>query len=159
MPCVTIRRVALFDRVEGDLIAARKRRDELALNTLGLLKSEVVKATKEPGAAPGIDDQMVLRVVRKEVKRREEAAVAYREAGREEAAAREAREAEILRAYLPAALPPEQLEAEVRQVIEDLQPSGPGGFGMVMKEAGRRLAGRAEGGEIASVARRLLGPR
>jgi uncharacterized protein YqeY len=158
MPCGTIARVPLYERVEADLFDARKRRDELALNTLGILKSEVVKATKEPGAAPGIDDQMVLRVVRKEVKRREEAAVAYRAAGREETAAREAREAEILRAYLPAALPPEQLESEIRQVIEDLQPSGPGGFGMVMKEASKRLAGRAEGGEIASVARRLLGP-
>jgi uncharacterized protein YqeY len=100
---------------------------------------------------------MVLRVVRKEVKRREEAAEVYRGAGREEAAARETREAEILRAYLPAALSPEQLEREIRQVIEDVQPAGPGGFGMVMKEASKRLAGRAEGGEIASVARRLLG--
>ena len=147
----------LYERVEADLFDARKRRDELALNTLGILKSEVVKATKEPGAAPGIDDQMVLRVVRKEVKRREEAVAVYHEAGREEAAAREAREAEILRAYLPPALAPDQLEAEVRKVIEDLRPAGPGGFGMVMKEAGRRLAGRAEGGEIAAVARRLLG--
>ena len=157
MPCGTIPRVPLYERVEADLFDARKRRDELALNTLGILKSEVVKATKEPGAAPGIDDQMVLRVVRKEVKRREEAVAVYRDAGREEAAAREAREAELLRAYLPAALAPQQLEAEVRQVIEDVQPAGPGGFGMVMKEASRRLAGRAEGGEIAAVARRLLG--
>jgi uncharacterized protein YqeY len=149
--------VPLYERVEADMIDARKRRDELALNTLGLLKSEVVKATKEPGAPLGIDDQMVLRVVRKEVKRREEAAEVYRGAGREEAAARETREAEILRAYLPAALSPEQLEREIRQVIEDVQPAGPGGFGMVMKEASKRLAGRAEGGEIASVARRLLG--
>ncbi|MEP7105750.1 MAG: GatB/YqeY domain-containing protein [Chloroflexota bacterium] len=147
----------LYERVEADLFDARKRRDELALNTLGILKSEVVKATKERGAPPGIDDQMVLRVVRKEVKRREEAVAVYRDAGREEAAAREAREAEILRAYLPAALAPEQLEAEVRRVIEDLQPAGLGGFGMVMKEASKRLAGRAEGGEIAAVARSLLG--
>jgi uncharacterized protein YqeY len=158
MPCGTIPRVPLYERVEADLFDARKRRDELALNTLGILKSEVVKATKEPGAAPGIDDQMVVRVVRREVKRREEAAIAYRGAGRHEAAARESREAEILRAYLPAALAPEQLEAEVRQVVADLRPAGPGGFGMVMKEASKRLAGRAEGGEIAAVARRLLGP-
>jgi len=157
MPCVTIRRVGLFDRVERDLIAARKRRDDLALNTLGLLKSEVVKATKEPGAASAIDDPLVIRVLRKEVKRREEAVEVYRGAGRAEAADREAKEAEILWAYLPAGLSPEQLEAEVNQVIADVKPSGPGGFGAVMKEASRRLAGRAEGGEIATVARRLLG--
>ncbi|TMF86851.1 MAG: GatB/YqeY domain-containing protein [Chloroflexi bacterium] len=148
--------VVLYERIEGDLVDARKRRDELALSTLGLLKSEVVKATKEPGASRDIDDQLVLRVVRKEVKRREEAAQAYADAGRAESADRENREAAILRAYLPAGLSAEQLEAEVRRVIEDVQPSGPGGFGQVMKEASRRLAGRAEGGEIAGVARRLL---
>ena len=148
--------MGLYERVEGDLVDARKRRDELALNTLGLLKSEVVKATKEPGATHDIDDQLVVRVLRKEVKRREEAAQAYRDAGRAETAARESREADILRAYLPAGLSPEQLEVEVRRVIEEVKPSGPGGFGMVMKEASRRLAGRAEGGEIAGVARRLL---
>ena len=92
----------------------------------------------------------------KEVKRREEAAQAYADAGRAESADRENREAAILRAYLPAGLSAEQLEAELRRVIEDVQPSGPGGFGQVMKEASRRLAGRAEGGEIAGVARRLL---
>lgn len=148
--------MGLYERVEGDLVDARKRRDELTLSTLGLLKSEVVKATKEPGAAHQIDDQLVLRVLRKEVKRREEAAQAYAGAGRAESADREGREAAILRAYLPAALSEEQLEAEVRQVIQDVQPNGPAGFGMVMKEASRRLAGRAEGGEIAGVARRLL---
>ena len=148
--------MGLYERVEVDLVDARKRRDELTLSTLGLLKSEVVKATKEPGAAQEIDDQLVLRVLRKEVKRREEAAQAYAGAGRAESADREGREAAILRAYLPAALSEEQLEAEVRQVIQDVQPNGPAGFGMVMKEASRRLAGRAEGGEIAGVARRLL---
>jgi len=157
MPCVTIRRVGLIERVEADLIEARKRRDDLALNTLGLLKSEVVKATKEPGAAGGIDDQLVIRILRKEVKRREEAVDVYRGAGRDEAADRESREAEILRGYLPAGLSPQQLELEVSQVIADVKPSGPGGFGAVMREASRRLAGRAEGGEIAGVARRLLG--
>lgn len=135
---------------------ARKRRDELAVSTLGMLKSELVKATKEPGASTSIDDQQVIRVLRREVKRREEAAAAYRSGGRAESAERELGEAEILRSYLPAELSQAELEAEVRKVIDDVQPQGPGGFGQVMKEASRRLAGRAEGGEIAAVARRLL---
>lgn len=138
------------------MFEARKRRDEVAVSTLGMLKSELVKATKEPGAPAEIDDQLVMRVVRREVKRREEAADAYRDAGRADSAGRESREADLLRAYLPAALEPAELEAEVRRVIEDVKPEGPGGFGQVMKEASRRLAGRAEGGDIAAVARRLL---
>jgi uncharacterized protein YqeY len=149
--------VALVERIDAEMFEARKRRDELAVNTLGMLKSEVVKATKEPGAGGVAGDDLVLRVVRREVKRREEAASAYRDAGRDESAAREMSEADLLRAYLPAALSEAELESEVRAVIDDVKPSGQGGFGQVMKEASRRLAGRADGGEIAAVARRLLG--
>ena len=120
------------------MFEARKRRDEIAVSTLGMLKTELVGAAKEPGAAGAVDEQTATRVLRREVKKREEAADAYRQAGRAESADRETR------------------EAEVRKVIEDVRPEGPGGFGQVMKEASRRLAGRAEGAEIAAVARRLL---
>ena len=149
--------MGLFERIESEMFEARKRRDELAVSTLGMLKSEVVKATKEPGAVGGTGDEVVLRVVRREVKKREEAATAYDGAGRDDSARRERAEAEILRGYLPAALSQAELETELRAVIEEVRPSGPGAFGQVMKEASRRLGQRAEGGEIAAVARRLLG--
>ena len=139
------------------MFAARKRRDQMATSTLGMLKSELVKASKEPGVGGRVGDELAVRVIRREVKRREEAAEAYRAAGRPEAAEREEREASVLRGYLPPPLTPAQLETEVRRVIDDVRPQGPGGFGQVMKEATRRLTGRAEGGEIAATARRLLG--
>ena len=59
-------------------------------------------------------------------------------------------------AYLPAGLSDEQVEAEVGAVIAELKPEGPKAFGAVMKEASARLAGRAEGGQIAAAARKLL---
>jgi len=49
------------------------------------------------------------------------------------------------------------IEAEVRAVIAEVKPDGPKGFGAVMKAATARLAGRADGNQIAAVARRLLG--
>ncbi len=128
----------------------------MALNTLSLLKSEVVRATKEVGASGSIDDALVERVVRKEVKRRHDAIEAYRKGGREEAARREEAEMALLRAYLPATMTPEQVEAEVRAVIAELKPDGPNAFGAVMKAATARLAGRAEGGQVAAAARKLL---
>jgi uncharacterized protein YqeY len=148
--------MALYEQIDRDLVSARKERDEIRLSTLGLLKSEVVKATKEPGAGP-TDDELVLRILRKEVKRREEAAEVYASAGRPETARREQAEAEVLRGYLPAALDEAELEREVRAAIDDVKPQGPRDFGAVMKAASARLAGRAEGGRIAAVARRLLG--
>ena len=155
--CVTIAAVALYDRIQSELIQARRNRDEVGLNTLALLKSELVKASKETGAAGTLDDDLVVRVARKEVKRREEAIEVYRKAGREESAAREEAEMGVLRRYLPVAMSGDQVESEVRAVIDELKPEGPKAFGAVMKAATARLAGRAEGAQIAAAARKLLG--
>ena len=149
--------MALYDRVQSEMVNARVRRDEVALNTLSLLKSELVRASKDGSLQGKIDDHLVIRVARKEVKRREEAIEMYRKAGREESARREEAEMEVLRGYLPAAMSEREIEAEVRAVIEEVKPDGPKGFGAVMKGATARLAGRAEGNQIAAVARRLLG--
>jgi uncharacterized protein YqeY len=138
------------------MVDARRRRDDVALGTLSLLKSELVKASKE-GAAGTIDDDLVVRITRKEVKKREEAIDVYRKAGREESARREEAERAVLRGFLPAAMSEQDVEAEVRSVIEELKPDGPKAFGAVMKAATARLAGRAEGAQIASAARKLLG--
>jgi uncharacterized protein YqeY len=148
--------MALYDRLQSELVEARRRRDELTLNTLSLLKSEVVRATKESGATGSIDDALVERVARKEVKRRQDAIDAYRKGGREEAARREEAEMALLRGYLPAGMTSEQVEAEVRSVIDELKPDGPNAFGAVMKAATARLAGRAEGAQVAAAARKLL---
>jgi len=148
--------MALYDRLQTELVDARRRRDELTLNTLSLLKSEVVRATKETDSSGSIDDALVERVARKEVKRRQDAIDAYRKAGREEAAVREEAEMAILRTYLPQGMSDEQVEAEVRAVIAELKPDGPKAFGAVMKAATARLAGRAEGAQVAAAARKLL---
>jgi uncharacterized protein YqeY len=154
---VTIAAVALYDRIQAELVASRMRRDELALNTLSLLKSELVKASKESGAGGTIEDDLVVRVARKEVKKREEAIDVYRKAGREDSARREEAEMAVLKAYLPAAMSEQDVEKEVAAVIAELKPEGPKGFGMVMKAATARLAGRAEGQQVAAAARKLLG--
>ena len=150
--------VALYDRVQTDMVEARRRRDEVGLSTLSLLKSELVRASKDGGAGGQISDDLVVRIARKEVKRREEAIDAYRKAGREDSARREEAEMAVLRGYLPAAMSDHELEAEIRAVIAEVKPDGPKGFGAVMKAATARLAGRADGTQVAAVARRLLGP-
>ena len=132
---VTIAAVALYDRIQAELVESRRRRDELTLSTLSLLKSELVKASKESAAGGTIDDELVTRLARKEVKRREEAIDVYRKAGRDESARREEAEMAVLKAYLPAAMSEKDVEAEVAAVIAELKPEGPKGFGMVMKAA------------------------
>lgn len=149
--------MALYDRIQSEMVSARMKRDDVALSTLSLLKSELVRASKEGGAGGKIDDELVVRVARKELKRREEAIDLYRKAGRADSARREEEEMAVLRSFLPAAMSEHEIEAEVREVIAEVKPDGPKGFGLVMKAATARLAGRADGNQIAAVARRLLG--
>ena len=151
------RMVALYERIQSDMVNARMQRDEVGLDTLSLLKSELVRASKEGSAGGQIDDELVLRVARKEVKRREEAIDLYRKAGRDDSARREEAEMAVLRRYLPATMSQQEIESAVRAVIAEVKPEGPKGFGLVMKAATTRLAGRADGTQVAAVARRLLG--
>ena len=153
---MTIAAVGLYDRIQAELVESRRRRDDVTLDTLALLKSELVKASKESAAGGKIDDDLVVRLARKEVKRREEAIEVYRKAGREDSARREEAEMVVLKSFLPAAMSEADVEAEVAAVIALLKPEGPKGFGMVMKEATARLAGRAEGAQVAAAARKLL---
>lgn len=147
--------MALFEQLDADLRQARIDRDEQALGALGMLKAEVVNASKEPGAG-AVDDQLVLRTVRREVKKREEAAEAYRQGGREESARKELAEADVIRRYLPPAMSDEELEREVRVVVAEAGATGPQAFGQVMKAATAKLGDRVEGGRVAAVVRRLL---
>ena len=147
----------LYDRIQMEMVDARRKRNDVALSTLSLLKSELVRASKEGRASAKIDDDLVVRIARKEVKRREEAIDAYRRAGREDSARREEAEMVVLRTFLPAAMSEHEIEGELREVIAEVKPDGPKGFGLVMKAATARLAGRADGNQIATVARRLLG--
>ena len=154
---MTIAAVALYDRIQAELVESRRRRDGVTLDTLSLLKSELVKASKESTAGGKIDDELVVRLARKEVKRREEAIEVYRKAGRVDSARREEAEMEVLKSFLPATMSEKDVEAEVAAVIAEVKPDGPKGFGMVMKAATARLAGRAEGAQVAAAARKLLG--
>lgn len=155
--CDNRKTVTLYDRIQTEMVDARRQRDDVALGTLSLLKSELVRASKEGVAEGKIDDELVVRVARKEVKRRQEAIDVYRKAGREDSARREEAEMAVLREFLPAAMSEQDIEAEIRAVIAEVKPEGPKGFGLVMKAATTRLAGRADGNQVAAIARRLLG--
>ena len=148
--------MGLYERIEDDLRQARRDRDQVMLDALALLKSEIVNATKEPGAGE-IDDALVTRVARREVKKRDEAAELYRKGGRDETAGRELAEAEVIRRYLPEPASDAELEAGVREIIAATGAAGPKDLGRVMKEATARFGDRAEGGRIAGLAKRLLG--
>lgn len=106
-------------------------------------------------AKAGNDDEVA--VLRRERKRRLEAAKAYRDGGREDRAELEEREAELIDAYLPTQLSDDELGRLVDDAIAELGASGPAEMGKVMGEVMPKVAGRADGSRVSAVARARLG--
>jgi uncharacterized protein len=111
--------------------------------------SELQKAAKE-----GSDDEQA--VLRRERKRRLDAASQFREAGRDELAGPEESEAQLIAQYLPAELGDEELKAIVAQAITETGASTPKDLGGVMKLAMERVEGRADGKRVSAAAREAL---
>ncbi len=144
---------ALKSRLEADLHAAMKARDELVTSTLRMALTAVRTAEVAGIAARELSDDEVLAVLTKEAKKRREAATAFADAGRVELATKERAEEDILARYLPAQLS----DDELRQIVCDaIAASGASSIGPAMKAVQAAVAGRAEGGRVAAEVRRQL---
>ena len=145
------------DRLESDLHASMKARDELTTSTLRMALSAVRNEEVSGTAARVLTDDEVLAVIKREAKKRREAATAFADAGRTEQASRERAEEGVLEAYLPTQLSDEEIAALVTGALTGLEVSGRSALGPAMKAANGAVAGRAEGGRVAAEVRRQLG--
>ena len=137
------------DRVKDDLSAARKAGERERVGTLSLVLSELQKAAKE-----GSGDEIA--VLRRERKRRQESARAFREGGRPELAEAEEAEAALIESYLPAELSDDELRAIVVAAIERSGASSPRDMGKVMPVAMGEVAGRADGRRVSELVKEAL---
>jgi uncharacterized protein len=146
----------LKQRLRTDLTAAIKGRDPLRSSTLRMALA-AVQTAEMAGATPReLTDDDVQGVLGTEVKRRNEAAEAFRGAGREEQAAKEESEAEILRTYLPQQLTADDLAAAVAAAIAETGATDPKAMGQVMKAVMAKVQGRADGKAVSTEVRRQL---
>ncbi len=144
--------VTLEERLKTDVSAALKAGERQRVAALRLVLSEVQKAHKEAvGSSP--DETAVLR---RERKRRLEAADAYSEAGRADLADGEREEAEIITAYLPAELSDADLRAIVGDALAETGASSPREMGRVMSLVMERAQGRADGRRVSGLVKEAL---
>jgi len=150
--------MSLHDRIEDDLRTAMKQRDRVALDALRMLKASLTNRAVSDGGTPTtrLDDTTALAVVTTEVKRRREAATAFRDGDREESALKEEAEAEVYAAYLPTQLDDDALRAMVAATAERLGATGPRDAGNVIREVLAEAAGAADGGRVATMVREVL---
>jgi uncharacterized protein YqeY len=141
--------MAISDEIKTDLQGAMRAGEKTKVGALRLVLSELQKAAKE-----GADDELA--VLRRERKRRLEAAAAYREAGREDLAEGEQAEAQLISAYLPAELSDEELRAIVDQAVRESGAESPKDMGAAMKQAMAAVEGRADGKRVSGLVRASL---
>lgn len=146
----------LKDRLQSDLTAAMKARDELRSATLRMLLTAVKNEEVAGKSARELSDAEVVTVLTREAKKRREAAEAFAEGGRAERADRERAEGEVIAGYLPAQLSDDELRELVSAAVAEAGATGPGAMGQVMKVLTPRTAGRADGSRVAAEVRRQL---
>jgi len=151
----------LQDKIQADLKIALKAKDELRVSTLRLLLSEVHNreiALHRQLAVQGesLPEEEVVRVIRQQIKQRQEAIEAYREGKRDDLIKKEQAELEILSKYLPQQMSSKELEKIVKETIDEVETSGPGDFGKVMGIVIGKVKGQAEGKVVAEVVKKLL---
>jgi uncharacterized protein YqeY len=141
--------VSVIDQVRGDMTSAMKAGEKDRVGALRLVLSELQKAHKE-----GNDDEQA--VLRRERKRRLEAAEQFRGGGRPELAAQEEAEAKLIEGYLPAELDDAELDAIVASAIAETGASDPKDMGQVMKAVMAKAGGRADGKRASAKVREAL---
>jgi uncharacterized protein len=140
--------------IDTDYITAFKARDDICIQALRMLRSEIHSLVKDRKSEL-TDDEIVL-VVRTAVKKRYEAAEAYANAGAVDKAARERKEAEILSVYLPAQLDEAELDRLIAQAVKEADAQGVGDLGNVMKVLMPKVAGRSDGKTVNQKVRQAL---
>lgn len=136
----------IVERVEQDLVAAMKARQELRLSVLRMMKSAL--KLKQVELTRPLDDSEATAVLRTLVKQRQDSAEQFRKGRREELAAKEEAEIKIVEEYLPAAASEAEIEAAVTAAIAETGAASAKDLGKVMKAAMARLAGKNVDGKI-----------
>ncbi len=146
----------LKERLRADLNAAMRARDQVRMRTLRMTLTSITNEEVAGAAARDLTDDEVLKVLTREARKRREAAEAFSAAGRDDRAAAERAEGEVLAGYLPAQLSDDELAALVAAAIAETGAAGLPGMGQVMKTVTPRVAGRADGARVAAEVRRRL---
>lgn len=146
----------LFEKVSADIKTAMLARQKVRLETLRGIKKEFLEAKTAKGAEGTLTDDQAIKILAKMAKQRRETAQIYQEQNRPELADNELAEAAVIEEYLPKALSPEELAAEVKRIISDVGATSMKDMGRVMGVASKALAGKADGKEISNLVKKLL---
>ena len=146
--------MALEEKINEDLKSSMKSKDLPRISCLRFLKSHI--KNKQVEKRERLNDDEIFSLISSLIRRGQDSVKEFRLGGREDLAAKEEQEINILYGYLPKQLSPDEIEGILKETISELSAEGPKDIGRVMKAAMNRMAGRVQGKEVNEIARKLL---
>lgn len=147
--------MSLADRINQGIKTAMKAKDKTRLRTLRAVKSQILLQQTD-GSGEALSEEKGIQMLQKMIKQRRDSVAIFEEQGREDLAAPEREEIEVIQEFLPEQLSAEALEAKVKEIIEATGASSMKDMGKVMGRASQAFAGKAEGKAIADAVKKLL---
>ncbi len=148
--------MSLKDTINKDIKAAMLAKEKEKLTALRAIKSAVMLAETEKGSAEELTEEKELDLLQKLMKQRREAAEMYTSQGREDLAAEENVQAEVIQKYLPEQMSEDEVRAVVQAAVEKSGASGPSDMGKVMGPLMGQLKGKADGKLISALVKEAL---
>ena len=146
----------LFEQINNDIKEAMKARDKVRLETLRNIKKVFLEAKTAPGANDTLTDADALKILQKLAKQGKESANTFMQSNRTDLAEHELEQVSVIDSYLPQPLTEQEIESIVTAIIAETGAQGMKDMGRVMGLASKQMAGKAEGGAISSIAKKLL---
>ena len=140
--------MTLSERLQADLVAAMKAKEELKLSVLRMVKSAI--QLREVEKIKKLEEAEVLALLQTMIKQRRESIEQFTAGGRAELAEKESKEIAILEGYLPAAPSDAEMDAAVEAAVQETGANSPKQMGAVVKAAKARLAGKTVDGKALS---------
>lgn len=148
--------MSLETQIAGDIKEAMKNKDQSAMRTLRAIKAAIL-LHKTSGANTDLTEQDEIKLIQKLIKQRQDSLDIYTKQNREDLAAGEREEIEVLQRYLPKQLNHEELKAAIAAIIAETGATSVKDMGKVMGAANQKLAGTADGKSISAMVKELLG--
>ena len=148
--------MSLQQEIMTALKAAMKAKDQGALTALRAVKSAILLAQTESGAKEELTEEQELKILQKQVKQRRDSAAIYLEQGREDLAAPEIAEADVINQFLPEAMSEDDIAKIVEDTINKVGAEGMKDMGKVMGIVSKQIGGQADGKTISTIVRQKL---
>lgn len=150
--------MSLKNKIDADIKAAMLARNKEELEALRGIKSLILLAETEKGAATDISGEAENKLLMKAAKQRKESAEIFQQQGRADLAEKELFQLQIISRYLPKQLSETEIVEELKKTITEVGAKGPQDMGKVMGIATKKLAGQADGKLISELVKKLLSP-